>query len=527
MKKIIGFLVLALFLMSAPAGVASERPSEFKKQEAVLFNDIFNQNLYYEFVNQLDLGRLWRKVTGKKIRAKNVNLYDEVPDSEFFTNRHTKEPLSPAEIKAGVEGAPLPRAPFTITKGKTQGLHPGYFIRDAKGDDYLIKFDSTGNMELVTAAEVISGRLYHALGYNVPQYTIAAFKLEDLSVAEGAIYRDDSGFKKSLTLEKVHEQMMFVPQNRDGFYRASASKILSGTNKGSFSFRSRRKSDPNDLIHHRDLREIRALTVFAAWLNNNDVRESNTLDMLVEENGKPVLRHYLFDFNSSLGGAHGGAKPPMFGYEYMVDFGEMTKAFLSLGLWEKPWQARWREAGEEVQGAPAVGYFGAQSFNPPAFKTQLPYEAFRMLTLADGFWAAKQIAAFTDSDIRAAVDAGDLSREEDRRTISEALIARRDAIVRYWFLKSNALDRFDIQNNKMIFTDRAVEAGIVSAAARQYHVKISGRENIVLDRPELSADFSGAGEVVIRARTAGEDNLSPFVRVRFLDGRVLSVTRED
>ena len=43
--------------------------------------------------------------------------------------------------------------------------------------------------------------------------------------------------------------------------------------------------------------------VYAAWLNHDDSRAPNTLDMLVAENGRSYLKHYMFDFGSVLGSA--------------------------------------------------------------------------------------------------------------------------------------------------------------------------------------------------------------------------------
>jgi len=133
------------------------------------------------------------------------------------------------------------------------------------------------------------------IGYNVPQYTVALFAPEKLIPSPEAEIYDDSGFKRRLTPDRLEEYLLFVPQDNQSRYRASASKILSGENKGSLKFQGRRKNDPNDPVDHKQRREIRALRVFSSWVNNYDVRESNSLDMLVNENGQQVLKHYLID----------------------------------------------------------------------------------------------------------------------------------------------------------------------------------------------------------------------------------------
>jgi hypothetical protein len=62
-----------------------------------------------------------------------------------------------------------------------------------------------------------------------------------------------------------------------------------------------RDDDPNDLIPHEHRRDLRGLRLISAWLNDNDIREGNTLDMYVEEDGRRFLKHYLIDAGSALG----------------------------------------------------------------------------------------------------------------------------------------------------------------------------------------------------------------------------------
>jgi len=412
-----GLVVLGL---SVPSAGNAEAGMKLKKNETGFYRDFWDQNMYYEYTNFLHLERLWRWMFNRKSRASNVNVYDEVPDSSSFTNRHAKSRLSSRDLEQGyreTEGPDLSQN-LIIVSGKFEGMHPGFFIEDGRGDHYLIKFDAMDNLELETAAEVIVSRFYHAIGYNVPQYTILNFAPDKLVPAADAKIIDDTGFKKKLTLDRLEEYLLFIPQDAQGRYRASVSKLLEGKNIGFFSFQSRRRQDPEDKIDHQYRREIRGLRVFASWLNNYDVRASNTLDMVVSENGEEIVKHYLIDFNASLGG---GAEYPMFTFEHIIDYGEATKAFFSLGLWEKPWQKRWREAGEQNTKSPAVGNFDNRYFRPEKFKTQLPYYAFKDLTRADAFWAAKIIMTFTDEDIRAMVRAGELSDSKDADYIADVL----------------------------------------------------------------------------------------------------------
>ena len=59
---------------------------------------------------------------------------------------------------------------------------------------------------------------------------------------------------------------------------------------------------PTTSVPHEHRRELRGNRVFAAWLNHDDSRAGNSLDMLVEDQtGVSLVKHYMFDFGSSLG----------------------------------------------------------------------------------------------------------------------------------------------------------------------------------------------------------------------------------
>jgi hypothetical protein len=194
--------------------------------------------------------------------------------------------------------------------------------------------------------------------------------------------------------------------------------------------------------------------------------------MLVTEKGKTFLKHYLLDFNTSLGCGADGPKAPMISQENMFDYGEVSKAYLALGLWEKPWQKRWRENGEKVGNSPAVGYFDNRRFDAEEFKTQLPYYAFKDTTNADGFWAAKIIMSFSDDDIRAAVKAGRLKSQEDADYIAKTLIERRDLIGRYWFKAANPLDGFLLEGDRLTFKDLSVDYQFENKQSTSYRVDV-------------------------------------------------------
>lgn len=549
LRKITALLVALSLMGGGTVSLWAEEagaPSRHSKRPSSLYKDVFDQNLYYEGTQYLHLERLYRDLFRVERRSGNVNRFDEVPDSNFFTNRHGRKPLSSSELEKGaaVIGGLDPGEEVRIYKGKFGGVSPGFFIKNSKGEKFLLKFDPLDSLELSTGAEVVASRFMHAIGYNVPEYTLAEIKKEQFTIESGAKIRDESGFHKALTPERLEEFLLFIPQTEEGAYRASASRLLEGEILGPMPFQGRRSEDPEDPVNHEDRREIRVLEVFGAWLNNNDVRESNSLDVLETREGRSQIRHYLIDFNSTLGATPRGPKPPMFGYENMIDYGETLKAFLTLGFWKKPWQKRWDEAGHEVTSPPSYGYFDNRQFNPGRYKTQLPYFPFKDLTRADGFWAAKIIMKFSDEDIESLVSTGGFSDPETPKKLTQTLIERRDLIGRYWFKEANPLDEFDLSGDELRFKDLAVRYGFETEGQSTYRIDVIGKDGAKGERlsredvqtpslqirPEWFEKHSTL-DLLIRTQRPGQREWSPFVRVELRseggNPRLIGIHRQD
>ena len=108
--------------------------------------------------------------------ALNVNTLGEVPDSSWFTNRIGQHDMTVDDVLRGpnqVDG-PAP-GQWLVTGRPDSGITPKFTIRDARGDTYLIKLDPASNPELPSSVELISTKLFHAIGYHVPQDFIVHF----------------------------------------------------------------------------------------------------------------------------------------------------------------------------------------------------------------------------------------------------------------------------------------------------------------------------------------------------------------
>jgi hypothetical protein len=393
------------------------------------------------------------------IRARAVNTLGEPMNGSWYTHRHYSKRLNIAELTRGPVqfGPPATGGPWTVTSAKAEGITPGFTMQDAKGRRYFIKFDPPDYPELATAADVISARFFHALGYHVPENHLVAFTPEQLRLAPDVRFVGKDGRARAMTRRDLDEILLRAPRMRGGKIRALASSQIAGRPLGQFRYHGLRKDDPNDIVPHEDRRDLRGLSIFCAWLDHDDSRAINTLDVLVEEKGIPYVRHYLIDFGSTLGSASTGPNSPRSGGEYLFAWEQVVKRTFALGL-VVPWWAR-----AKYPGMPSVGRFESDVFDPLRWVPEYPNPAFENRLPDDEFWAAKQVMAFTDEEIRAVVKMGEYSDPAAEQYVVETLIARRDKIGRAFLNRVLPLDKFQVRDSRLVFEDLAARHGIGSA----------------------------------------------------------------
>jgi hypothetical protein len=445
---------------------------EPRTDPAPQYYDFFDRTVSKQIHQGFDMPRNFRKIARRPKQAENVDAFGNVPNSSWFTNRNGKRRMSIEEIKRGPDTGDGPAdGTWTVIRGKTEGVTPGFTVRDARDDLYVIKFNPKSNPEMSTGAEMISTKLFYATGYNTPENRIVFFEPDRLRIDPGATVTDPLGKKRPMNQGDLDKILQRVSRRPDGKYRAVASKYLKGKPKGPYSYVGTRKDDPNDIIPHEHRRELRGLRLVGAWLNHNDIRRINSLDMYVNEDGRRFLRHYLIDFGATLGSASVHANPPSEGLEYQADHWEAQKSLYTLGLYNR----RWRKAKEPEYRT--VGHFESALFNPARWKPNYPNPAFENMTNLDGFWAAKIVMSFTDEQIRAAVETGQLSDPEAAAYLAKILIERRDKIGRHWYGKVNAIDDFELSRSgtsqTLQFDDLEVHAAFESLAGTQYRYQLT------------------------------------------------------
>lgn len=398
------------------------------------------------------------------VRAGNVNTIDEVPDSSWFTNRIHARPVSIDEIVRGPNTIDGPaRGRWTIIRPKPAGAAPGFVVRDAKGEVWFVSLDARGSPEAATGAVMVATRLFWALGYNQVESYLTTFRPEDLVIGESARVTPPSGRRRPMRRSDVDAVLARAARLPDGSYRALVGRAVPGKILNGFKFYGTRPDDPNDVVPHQHRRELRALKVFGAWTNLVDLKAGNTLDTVVTENGRGIVRHYLQDVGSTFGVGALGPHDWDEGHEHFYEGGPLVKRLLTLGFYLRPWQtARYEEH-------PAIGRFEADVFDPEQWKSHAPVAAVLCARDDDTFWAALRVAAFTDEMIRAAVRTGQYSDPAAERHLADILIKRRDTIARVYLSKLNPIVNPSLDPAGVLsFENAAVKAGVGAEPAGGY-----------------------------------------------------------
>lgn len=422
------------------------------------------------------------------IRAKAVNTLGEPMDGDWYVKRHYWNRMSAAELKRGPgdQNPPDTSAKWTITAAKSEGITPGFVMLDGKKRRFFVKFDPLSNPEMATSADMIVSKLFHAIGYWVPENYLIYFKDDQLELGEDVQLADKTGKTRKMTRRDLLEILLKVPRDKEGRYRGTASLGVAPKTIGPPRYFGTRRDDPNDVVPHEHRRDMRSLHVFCAWVDHDDSRAINNIDGVIEEDGIKRVRHFLLDFGSTLGSASWGPNSARSG-EYLFSWSESAKNLFSLGLHVPAW------ATAKFPNYPAVGRFEWQRFRAETWVPEYPNPAFVNRLPDDEFFAAKQVMAFTDADIRALVETGEISDPNAVDYLVECLSKRRDKIGAAFYAKVLPLDRFAVRGGSLAWEDLSKSAGAVNI---QWH-----RFN---NDTETRTPISGAKSAQIPASTGSE-----------------------
>lgn len=339
-------------------------------------------------------------------KALDVNAMDDVPASSWYWPL----PLTTAPFfqAYGVDGPP--RAPTTVT---------GNTLTDARGKKYMLSPDHPDAPATTTAAAVIASRLLRAAGYRTPEVWLVS----------------------------------------QGGKRMSATRWPIGIDLGPTEMSTTRADDPNDRVDHRDRRSLRALGVFAAWLDIRSLAQDRVVDAYIGEPGHGHVQHFIVGLGSALGAGGLGPPPPLDTPGGKVR-GNGFKNLITLGL------ARPVPQRPTVKSLLALSPEGAQDFS-----LSRPWEPVDRLLPDDGYWAAKKILRIPQPIIREAIRVADLPEEGVATHIERTLEVRRQLLAKAWLARVTPCELVGLERTNLVLRDEAVAWDFESAATSRYVVR--------------------------------------------------------
>jgi hypothetical protein len=464
--RAIGVLAVLVVLSSLTLGAQTRRfyPDDPIWREPMT-QDVKNAARYEPDLAYQTLENLfWRpgdKVLGQ--RARNINTVDEVPDGPYFVNRSGRMALTPAIVARGANtsNGPAP-GKWTVVSAKSDGVTPGFTIRDASNQLWFIKFDPPGWRGMATGSEIVAAKLFWAAGYHTAEYHIGQLVPSNLVIGKDTRITPPGETARSMNQGDISWLLSRADRDPDGSYRVILSKATPGRPVGRIKFHGTRSDDPNDIVPHEHRRELRGYFVFAAWLNHVDAKGINSLSTLITENGRSFIRNYLLDFGSALGSAAIGPREGWEGYEALLEEpAEIGKRTLALGFNIPVWRR------QDYFESAAIGRLPRDhsKWNPEQWWPHITNAAFRHMRPDDTFWAAMKLAAITDDMIRAAVAEGKFGDRESEEFLAKAIADRRQRILQAFLPKVNpivdpALDR----DGRLTFKNAAVDLAVYDRA---------------------------------------------------------------
>ena len=254
-----------------------------------------------------------------------------------------------------------------------------------------------------------------------------------------------------------------LPRDLKGRFRGVASLFLKGKPAGPFRYFGTRADDPNDIVpheHRRDLRGLRCsprgsittipslLTASTCWSKKRGIR---------------FIKHNLIDFSAVFGAEALQPKSPRAGYVPLFDWTSSAKNFFSFGFYLPGYMRAEHPYTHEI------GRLEAEKFKPGEWVSNYYNPAFANMLPDDGFWAAKQVMAFTEPEVRAIVKLAEYSSEAGNEYLIQSLMERREKIGRTYFAMVLPLDSFEASRTAGLrFDDLAGKNGFHGPRTYQF-----------------------------------------------------------
>jgi hypothetical protein len=458
----------------------------------------------------------------------NVNSFDEVPDSSWFTNRIGVRTVSLDELRRNacaeenlLDPDHTPDGGWVIDKGKTSGATPGFRINVAGKGKYLIKVEALGLPERQVAATVIGEAVYYGAGYYASCEQALYVRPSIFKLNPGLRYKEGNFGDEVAFDQRKLEDLFAHSYKQNGLLRISASAWIPGYGIGQWRYEGTREDDPNDVIPHQNRRDLRGARLLAAWIGDWDSRAGNSLDTWFADaaDGAPDsspghVIHYQIGTSAALGSVWDWDELSRhLGYSYLLDWGQMGHDFVTLGSKTRVWQTV-----EKVPGHERFGYYNVADFVPDEWKNEYPNAAFSRMTERDGAWMARILARFTPEMVHTLVDMGRLSDPADSEYLESVLEGRLLKILQRYLTRLSPITEVHVEDaERLCGTDLAEWRALRDPSSFRYTARLVGGHWLTVER-RPGAQVCTSLPHVATDTSLPDDARQRYVRVRIEDG---------
>ncbi len=461
--------------------------------------------------------------------AANANSLDEVADSAWFTNRIGTHSLDLEEVKRGACKSKVVLDPesakdgtWVIDRGKTDGSSPGFRVNIPGKGKFMFKGEPKEQPERPSAASVIGAAIYAASGFNTSCEQIVYFRPSLLKLTPGLKAKGNFGTIEPFDQKKVDKIIGDSPHRGD-LVRMQASSWLPGYLIGPFRYLGTRSDDPNDIIPHDNRRELRGGRLLAAWIDHFDAREQNSMDTWMADTpaGKEKpdaspghVMHYYLDTSDCLGSEWDWLEiSRRLGYSYVIDWGDIGRDFVTLGIPMRAWDLVERKKGREI-----FGFFNVEQFVPDQWKNEYPNAAFSRMTERDGAWMARILSRFTPEMVQGLASLGKFSDPGNTEYLATVLQGRLDKILERYLTRLSPLADVRVeQKDRLCGEDLADMRHLREPSAFQYTARLQDGQALAVERA-ADGGICVTMPHVAPDGGAADDAPSRYVRMTIQDG---------
>lgn len=438
---------LLLALASYLVGACSRRPVRFADappamggvDQAPISVPSTHRILESVYLTHVYLRRplVWALTAERPHYAKDVNSFDQVPDSSWYVQRPQGDNVRASYVVSGAPEPPLSAIELTADQSLV--------VRDANGKEHLLILDPRTRPETVTAAGAISSRIMWSLGYRTEESHVVQLRLEHFGGAQ--VELADAFLKQRTPWGSVRD----VNSNQ----RVLAISREQGIDLGATLSSGTREGDANDVVDVVDRRTLRTLGIFAWWLDIRGIGRFYTKDFYAGPYGRGHVVHYIVGLQNSL-------KASTFNsialrHDPNQVHGDFLENLYTFGLADRPPAPR-------IVKQPLYQY--ASEELPPRFSPIRPYDPLDHALVSDVYWAVKRVLAQEDATLRWAVNNAQLTDNKLANDLAAALQQRGRQLAKRVFAEATPLEILTTNRRGFELVDLSVRYQITEQVPR-------------------------------------------------------------